>query len=402
MEPVNLPPAHSRHFTKIKESSSRPRFHTRIKQMVQQREIRTIVTIGRSMLHHANLDKCFWGEAAMAAIYIKNRLPSPKIASKTPFEFVYKSMPSVKHIRVFGCWAYILTPKEKRCKWDAKACVGVFMGYEEVSKAYRVYDIEAGQVVISRDVTFDKSSFGFSPMSASEDDEDVTLVLDSLDICDNNAGPTTYQQTGKRKNDSRGVGSTPFNPHSVTRRAGLEESSASENTFQRQVRHRPSMQAGPDFNEEEVKEVHKDEEGSSTPPAFWRASVNAVEVTDLSEPATFQDAVNGPDQVHWRKAINAELESLRLRGVFQAATLPKGQQAIGTKWVFKIKRKADASIEKYKARLVAQGFKQKYGIDYTEMWRREGVNLAKCDCIFSVKSEMANIDESRSRRKVSR
>ena len=57
---------------------------------------------------------------------------------------------------------------------------------------------------------------------------------------------------------------------------------------------------------------------------------------------------------------------IRLRGVFQAGTLPKGQQAIGTKWVFKIKRKADASIEKYKATLVAKGFKQKYGIDYTE------------------------------------
>ena len=57
---------------------------------------------------------------------------------------------------------------------------------------------------------------------------------------------------------------------------------------------------------------------------------------------------------------------MQLRGVFKAATLPAGQQAIGTKWVFKIKRKADGSIEKYKARLVAKGFKQKYGIDYTE------------------------------------
>ncbi|GMF44545.1 unnamed protein product [Phytophthora lilii] len=57
---------------------------------------------------------------------------------------------------------------------------------------------------------------------------------------------------------------------------------------------------------------------------------------------------------------------MRLRGVFRAAKLPNGQQAIGTKWVFRIKRKADGSIEKYKARLVAKGFKQKYGIDYTE------------------------------------
>ena len=83
-----------------------------------ERAIRTIVTIGRSILHHAKLDKRFWAEAAMTAIYVKNRLPSPKIAHKTPFEMVYASKPSVKHMRVFGCQAYILNPKEKRFKWD--------------------------------------------------------------------------------------------------------------------------------------------------------------------------------------------------------------------------------------------------------------------------------------------
>ena len=106
-----------------------------------ERAIRTIVTIGRSLLHHAKLDKCFWAEAAMTAIYIKNRLPSPKIPNMTPFEIVYGSKPSVKHMRVFGCRAYILTPSEKRLKWDPKARVGTFMGYEEVSKAYRVFDM---------------------------------------------------------------------------------------------------------------------------------------------------------------------------------------------------------------------------------------------------------------------
>uniref|UniRef100_A0AAV1U6I5 Reverse transcriptase Ty1/copia-type domain-containing protein n=1 Tax=Peronospora matthiolae TaxID=2874970 RepID=A0AAV1U6I5_9STRA len=83
----------------------------------------------------------------------------------------------------------------------------------------------------------------------------------------------------------------------------------------------------------------------ATPQVFWRASANTVEFTDISEPTTFEDAVGGPDQVHWRKAICAELDSMKLRG---------------------IKRKADGSIEKCKARLVAKGFKQKYGIDYTE------------------------------------
>lgn len=86
-----------------------------------ERAIRTIVTIGRCMLHHARLDKSFWAEAAMTAIYIKNRLPSPKSDTKTPFEMVHKSKPSVKHMRVFGCLAYVLTPKEKRLKWDPKS-----------------------------------------------------------------------------------------------------------------------------------------------------------------------------------------------------------------------------------------------------------------------------------------
>uniref|UniRef100_A0AAV1VAV6 Integrase catalytic domain-containing protein n=1 Tax=Peronospora matthiolae TaxID=2874970 RepID=A0AAV1VAV6_9STRA len=97
--------------------------------------IRTIFTIGRSLLHHAKLEKRFWAEAAMTAIYIKNRLPSPKIDHETPFEIVYKSKPSVKHMRVFGCRAFILTPREKRLKWDPKAREGMFMGYEEASKS---------------------------------------------------------------------------------------------------------------------------------------------------------------------------------------------------------------------------------------------------------------------------
>ncbi|KAG3023006.1 hypothetical protein PC121_g24825 [Phytophthora cactorum] len=76
-------------------------------------------------------------------------------------------------MRVFGCRTYILTPKEKRLKWDPKARAGLFLGYEEVSKAYRLYDIEAGQVVISRDVNFDESTFGLSPTISDEDVDDL-------------------------------------------------------------------------------------------------------------------------------------------------------------------------------------------------------------------------------------
>uniref|UniRef100_A0AAV1UR53 Reverse transcriptase Ty1/copia-type domain-containing protein n=1 Tax=Peronospora matthiolae TaxID=2874970 RepID=A0AAV1UR53_9STRA len=56
---------------------------------------------------------------------------------------------------------------------------------------------------------------------------------------------------------------------------------------------------------------------------------------------------------------------------------------IGTKWVFKIKRKADGYIEKYKARLAAKGFKQKYGIDYTETFSPV-VNYVKLRMVVAI------------------
>ena len=325
-----------------------------------ERAIRTIVTIGRSLLHHAKLDKCFWAEAAMTAIYVKNRLPSPKLPDMTPFEIVCKSKPSVKHMRVFGCQAYILTPSEKRLKWDPKARMGIFVGYEEVSKAYRVFDIEASKIMITRDVTFDESAFGFSMEPSNEEFDDAMLDLDLLEINDDNVRQVNYKQTGKRK-------TRPSNNviRSATRQIGLKESSAPEDLFDHHRKNRANGREAPSFDDEE-KEETSDQDNNSTPPTFWRASANVAETSDLAEPSTFQDAINGPNQVHWRKAIQAELESVQLCGVLRATKLLKNQRAIGTKWVFKIKCKADGTVEKFKARLVAKGFKQQYGIDYTE------------------------------------
>ena len=265
-----------------------------------ERAIRTVVTIGRSMLHHAKLDKCFWAEAAATAIYVKNRLPSPKRPNMTPFEIVCNSKPSVKHMRVFGCQAYILTPSEKRLKWDPKARVGIFMGYEEVSKAYRVFDIEAGQMVITRDVNFDESTFGFSMEPSSEEVDDAVLDLDLLAINDDDVRQVSYKQTGKRKD-------RPSNNvvRSARHGAGLEEASAPDNLHDPHRKSRSSGREMPNFDDEEEKEGVSDQDNDSTPPSFWQASANAAEVSDLAEPATFQDAIDGPNQMHWRKAIQA-------------------------------------------------------------------------------------------------
>ncbi|GJT55828.1 retrovirus-related pol polyprotein from transposon TNT 1-94 [Tanacetum coccineum] len=64
--------------------------------------------------------------------------------------------------------------------------------------------------------------------------------------------------------------------------------------------------------------------------------------------------------------MNKEVEALEKNNTWELTTLPQGKIAIGSKWVYKIKHKADGNIERYKARLVAKGFNQKEGIDYNE------------------------------------
>ena len=64
--------------------------------------------------------------------------------------------------------------------------------------------------------------------------------------------------------------------------------------------------------------------------------------------------------------MKREMQSLYTHNVWDLVELPKDRKAIGSKWVFKLKVNADGLVECYKARLVAQGYSQKFGLDYDE------------------------------------
>ena len=65
-------------------------------------------------------------------------------------------------------------------------------------------------------------------------------------------------------------------------------------------------------------------------------------------------------------AMKDEMESMRTNQVWELVNLPSGRKSIGNKWVLKVKRKVDGSIDKYKAQLVAKGYTQREDVDYEE------------------------------------
>ncbi|XP_062704663.1 uncharacterized protein LOC134286966 [Aedes albopictus] len=114
---------------------------------------RTIVERARCMLFEAHLPKTFWAEAAATAVYLINRSPT-KGHQMTPEEAWSGRKPDLAHVRIFGSPAMAHIPKQKRKKWDPKAFECVLTGFDEDTKAYRLWDPASRKLVKSRDVTF--------------------------------------------------------------------------------------------------------------------------------------------------------------------------------------------------------------------------------------------------------
>jgi hypothetical protein len=87
----------------------------------------------------------------------------------------------------------------------------------------------------------------------------------------------------------------------------------------------------------------------------------SVSLSLTTEPKTYDEACKSQD---WVNAMNTELDALAKNHTWSLVDLPAHIKPIGSKWVYKIKHKADGSIERYKARLVAKGYNQVEGIDY--------------------------------------
>ena len=280
---------------------------------VAERLNRTVVEMSRSMLIDAKLRKKFWAEAVSTAVYLKNRSPSKPLQNMTPYEAWHGRKPVVSHLRVFGCDAYAHIPRDERSKFDSKTRKCILLGYGEQTKGYRLYDPIQQKVLYSRDVKFNENVEEKSEHSTfdMEIDESYQLILDFSD--DIETDPET-------------------------------------NT--------PTVEEVP---EQEVPIIRRSARQKDQPSYYGREECNL-----LQTPTTFTDAVSSSDKSKWKSAMDAEVKSLEDNDVWDLVPLPAGRKTVGSKWVYKIKTGADGLVQRYKARLVAQGYTQKFGTDYDE------------------------------------
>jgi hypothetical protein len=302
---------------------------------------RTIMDRVRAMLQESKLPANLWAEAANTACSIRNVSPSSGNA-KTPFERFWSSKPDVSQLRVFGCPAFVRVPKELRNKLQPIAVKGIFVGYQPGSKAYRV--LVNGTVRISRDVTFDEHrsrSSSTSPLPASDSDSDESGGAPGSDNDDDNmpnASPPLTRTRSGDDNPSDG-GRYPKRPHQPPREYWRNSS---------------------------AEVISNSTAGVNV--AITASPSSAASSSDIAEPATYKQALASPQAEQWRAAANDEYASLMTNKTWELMPLPPGYSAIPSMWVFKLKRNADGSIERFKARLVVKGYMQREGVDFNEVF----------------------------------
>lgn len=349
---------------------------------VAERANRTIVETVRTMMHSWSpmVPIQFWGEATQAAVYLRNRCPTRSVKGKTPYEVWYGKKPNIGHLRTYGCLAYMHVPKEHRNavgqlgKMAPKASRCALVGYSPDSKTYRLWDTGRGKLVTSRDVVFAENLPGFShehlpqvPLSqeSPSSSTETASITDFSQAPEMVLLPLLAEESEQSQPVSAPSSPLPAPPASLS---SMPEPGPLPAAAPTSVPVSAKLPRELRLLQDRLSPGVKDH----APSAVSNKALRVTAVSDIpvamsaADPLTVNEALQRPDADKWRAAMDAELSSLRKAGTYELVPLPTDRNAIPSKWVFKTKRGADGLIKKYKARLVAQGCRQEYGVDYVE------------------------------------
>jgi hypothetical protein len=99
-------------------------------------------------------------------------------------------------------------------------------------------------------------------------------------------------------------------------------------------------------------------------PSSYAGIASSLQIPE--DPKSFTTAMRSPKVDQWRAAMQAKYNSLMQTGTWKLVHLPPGRKPVKCKWIYRVKTNSDGTVARFKARLVAQGCTQMYGVDYDQ------------------------------------
>jgi hypothetical protein len=144
------------------------------------------------------------------------------------------------------------------------------------------------------------------------------------------------------------------------------------------------------FNKKMIMNLISQRERRSIIPNDYvvNMSEDVNDIEKMDDPASYKEAMQSNKSLKCPKAMEEELKSISSNDVWDLVEIPDGAKRVGCKWVYKTKYDSKGKIKRFKVRLVAKGFTQKEGIDYTKIF----LSISQKDSFRIVMALVAHYD----------
>jgi hypothetical protein len=295
--------------------------HTHQQNESVERKHRHIVETGLTLLANASMPLKFWDEAFTTTCFLINRLPSPLLHNKSPFEILFHQTPDYAFLKVFccACWPHLRPYNQHKLDFRSK---------------HQCLHVPSGRLYISRNVVFDESRFPFAIPSPPASSSLPVSLPPSLLIPSCSPSPVAVVSFPSPSSPTVSPLASPSsvsfspNPCPIPSSTALCPVSSSGSVHPMATRSK--------------HHIHKPK---ALPPGFIskpppKAFVTETGTCDI-EPTCFTMASKSPE---WHQAMNIEFTALMKNGTLTLVPSRPTMNLVGCKWGFRIKRKPDGSI----------------------------------------------------------
>ncbi|RVW51507.1 Retrovirus-related Pol polyprotein from transposon RE2 [Vitis vinifera] len=276
---------------------------------VAERKNRHLLDVVRTLLLESSVPSMFWVEALKTATHLINRLPSQVLHMESPYFRLFAKQPSYDHLRIFGCVCFVHLPPHERHKLSAQSVRCAFLGYNMCQKGFVCYDPTLHRTLLRSSSSQLSLSTRYCVYK--------TLPPQSLSVAHR------YLILPRSRCSQLQHLQYVALLECLYLRIGMISSSSSGNSI-----------------------------------SALTAALSKFDIPTCYSHAAKHDC--------WRQAMQEEIAALEANHTWDIEPCPPTIVPLGCKWVYSVKVRSDGSLDRYKARLVALGNNQEYGVNYEE------------------------------------